>query len=61
MSIDKRLNCSKIPVVLLNSCELTAYAMGYSVYKESSSPCLGDKLDAVMEPSNTMDYMQLLF
>ena len=55
VSIENILNCSQLAVVVVKSYEIETFIMGYHEYKASWTPCIGEELCAVMEPTDLMD------
>ena len=55
MTQEMLLEVGSIPIILLKSYEIEAFVMGHHVYKERWTPTIGEHLDALMEPNNSMD------
>ena len=61
-SIKDILCLEKIPIILEKSYEIEAFVMGHHVYKQTGTPFVWEKLDAVMQPSNIKDkYAVVIF
>ena len=53
--IQKMFEVGSISIILLKSYEIEAFVMGHHVYKERWTPIIGEHLDTLMEPNNSMD------
>ena len=55
VSAEQILECSLLPVILLNTYEMETTVTGFHVYKTSWNPYVAEELRVVMQPNNLMD------